>query len=288
MSRGDVYKKVDGVWVKQDNIKGPGADDPGYIPVFDSTSQLIHDASTLALFTCQDAAHPWQNHISGTDDLTVYKGDVRALSGVGSISTGTLGPFGTPPCGFGLLPYLAPSSDHPCLKSANGAWEPSGALTVAMWLMRCSGTVAGHVQDVIHKAYRPAAWDAPLTVVRFLLTDVDQINITLKTVSTDALCNLDASVVLPLWEWSLISFTYSTTSQKLKVYCNGQKVVEDDASGEVAWQTGGNASPWVFGRPVASSSDYCPDMYFGPVWIESAERSAAYELARYKAGARRY
>jgi hypothetical protein len=98
---------------------------------------------------------------------------------------------------------------------------------------------------------------------------------------------LDAPVVLPLYQWTLLTLTFAAAdSNALKFYANGLLMATASPTGGLEYQTGGNASPWVLGRGVGGGA--CPNIGLGPIWIESVARSADYELVRYQAGARRY
>ena len=276
--RGDVYQRSSGGWGSPvGNIAGP----TGLaicVPLIGATgAPAPYDSDTLALFRFnEDVAGPgFANEATGAAGALYVPGG-------STVYPGNVGPFGyrATPGGPGGAVMLLGDSTNTRLVTANGAFEPSTNLTVSVWVFLHTYRKASGDGHLIAKMYRPSSWTSPYRVAGLFFDSSMMLNAFVNGVAAQ----YDGHVV-PLYEWALVSLTYDGASVSL--YVDGCLVNFAHPTGAIAWQTGGNASPWVVGEPPMISGEGL-DARVGSLWIEQVCRSASYLLDVYRRGAKRF
>jgi len=225
-------------------------------------------------------ATSFQNAITATQDFSV---------GLGTVYPGGVGPQGQPAIigGLGGSIWIPGATSDVRLVSAIGAFEPVGAaITVSTWLWIDSYTRGTGSTRFILKPYYPTSWTAPYQVVNLYINATGYLIFSIYTTGASYVNSAGNQYQMPIREWCLLSGTYD--GAYVRLYLNGTAIATPAAqTGNIGWQTGGNAGPWVIGEPNGVTGEGT-NVRQGTIWIESVARSAAYLKTLYNQGAKRY
>jgi hypothetical protein len=245
-------------------------------------SDYTWDANTLVFLKFNELAETtsFKNEVTGSYDF--------------SVSTGTVYPGGTGPQGLpaengglGGSIWIPGTTSDVRVQSAAGAFEPAGdKITVSAWVWMDDYTRGSGSTRIIHKPYRPSSWTAPYDVVTLCFNAFSGVYLAVYTSGASCVVSGGSAYICPRKEWMLLSGVYD--GSYVRLYLNGRQIGNTNAqTGNIGWQTGGNAGPWVIGEPNGLTGEGV-NLRQGPIWIEGIDRSAAYLQNLYRAGAKRY
>ena len=223
------------------------------------------DAATAIWWTMDDAAAPYANYGHGTaQTLTASFGTPTPhCQGLFSNSVGFNGSQGL---------ATGPTTEG----------ENTSALSVSMWVWMGA---FGSSNELLHKRYQTASWTNPFVCWNISQSGAGGIwQVGVAFAGNRQFVNVGSfPFLLPLYTWTLLSFTYDTSSGTIKVYFNGALAGSSAIVGSPAIDYGQHGG-YEVGATVNQSSQgsvcYIDDVRIEPGVV----RSQAYYSQVFKQG----
>lgn len=190
------------------------------------------DANMLARFLfAETSGTTFKNEVTGTNDLSIANG------------TPTLNSFGF----FNRSLYIQGTSKNSVV-SANGAWQPTGTLSIDLWVYPVT-LLNGAVGRILLKSAFPTSWANPFTCFNL------EIQSATGTIASSILLAGGAVGItfrdqIRTYQWQHIALVYDGAT--FAAYMNGIKQASSAATGNINWSSSG---PWILSSlPTAVSA----------------------------------
>ena len=219
------------------------------------------DANTQILWTLDDAAAPYAN---------TGNGGTLALSDGYNTTT---------PQMAGLLNYAVGYTGTSGSKTVDTSIGESTPLSVSVWVFLFVYPSNGEIAD---KKYQTGStWTSPYVAWNITLSNSDgdwQVGVAFA--GNRQFVNLTNPWRVPLYQWTLLSFTYDTTSGQIKAYINGQLAGATSIGGSPSIDYGSHGAYQIGAATTQSISG--SNVLLDDLRIESTVRSQAYYQAMYR------